>query len=132
MWSWQHPNGAKAQLDHILMRCRWTNSLRNCRSYSSIEVDSDHRIVSASTKISLRVGGKKKNSGGLLDYATLVNDGEVRHKYTLQLNNHFSVLASYGESQQLYDDFASTINTTAETAVPKKMKVMKKTVGEST
>jgi len=43
-WSWQHPNGNKAQIDHILLKGKWINSLRNCRCYKTVKLDSDHRI----------------------------------------------------------------------------------------
>ena len=46
LWTWNHPAGSKHQLDHILINSKWVNSLRNCRAYNSVELDSDHRIVS--------------------------------------------------------------------------------------
>ena len=125
MWSCQHPDGAKAQLDHILMRRRWANSLRNCRSYSSIEIDSDHRIVTATTKISLRVGGKKQASEKPIDYTSLTIDRDIRRKFVLELHNRFSVLDDSGECQQQYDNFVSTIRSTAEATLPKKKKMVK-------
>ena len=46
LWTWTHPGGARqAQLDHIIINSKWTNSLRNCRAYSSVNLQSDHRIV---------------------------------------------------------------------------------------
>ena len=58
-WTWKYPRGPKAQLDHILT---------NCRAYSSVELGSDHRIVSASFKIRFRkfkrtLSGRKKYIG---------------------------------------------------------------------
>ena len=58
LWTWMHPKGTKAQIDHILISCKWANSLRNCRSYSSVELDSDHRIVTATIKLSFLVLAK--------------------------------------------------------------------------
>ena len=56
MWTWEHPEGVhKVQIDHILLRGKWRNSVRNCRAYSTVEPGSDHRIVTAELKISLRV-----------------------------------------------------------------------------
>ena len=57
-WSWQHPNGNKAQLDHVILRGKWINSLRNCRCYNTVEIDSDHRIVTATVKFSFRTPKK--------------------------------------------------------------------------
>ena len=53
-WSWQHPNSKKIQLDHVILREKWINSLRNCSCYNTLEIDSDHRIVAATVKFSCR------------------------------------------------------------------------------
>ena len=41
LWTWMHPSGSTHQLDHILINNKWKNSLRNCRAYNSVELDSD-------------------------------------------------------------------------------------------
>ena len=53
-WSWQHPNSKKIQLNHVILREKWINSLRNCSCYNTVEIDSDHRIVAATVKFSCR------------------------------------------------------------------------------
>ena len=53
-WTWMHPMGSKHQLDHILTNSKWSNSLRNCRAYNTVELDSNHRIVSILLLCSLR------------------------------------------------------------------------------
>lgn len=58
-WTWTHPAGSKQQLDHILINSKWTNSLRNCRAYNTVELDSDHRIVSTMLITSLRTSKGK-------------------------------------------------------------------------
>ena len=66
VWTWQHPNNRgkdlenRAQLDHILINGKWLNSVKNVRAYNSVEVGSDHRIVSARIKISFRSQIAKK------------------------------------------------------------------------
>ncbi len=37
LWTWTRPNGTTYQLDHILIRSNWVNSLRTCRAYNSVE-----------------------------------------------------------------------------------------------
>ena len=60
MWTWEHPNmRSKAQIDQILMCKKWANTLRKCRAYFSVEIDSDHYIVTANIKISLRTPRKQ-------------------------------------------------------------------------
>ena len=47
--------GAKTQVDYILIRRKWKNSLHNCEAYNSFSsVGSDHRILTAKLKLSLR------------------------------------------------------------------------------
>ena len=53
LWTWMHPSGSTHQLDHIINQ-KWKNSLRNCRAYNSVELDSDHRIISIKLVCSLR------------------------------------------------------------------------------
>ena len=45
-WTWMHLAGSKHQLDHILINSKWSNSLRNCRAYNTVELDSEHQIAS--------------------------------------------------------------------------------------
>ena len=59
LWTWMHPSGSTHQLDHILINNKWKNSLRNCRAYNSVELDSDHCIVSIRLVCSLRTSRAK-------------------------------------------------------------------------
>ena len=63
MWTWEQPNmRSKAQIDYILMRKKWGTISLKCRAYSSVGIDSDHRIVTANIKISLRTPRKQSKS----------------------------------------------------------------------
>ena len=57
-WTWEHAEGSKSQLDHIMLRGKWINSLQSCRAYSTVELDSDHRMLTARLKLSLRTTRK--------------------------------------------------------------------------
>ena len=46
LWTLERPSGKRPQLDHILISGKRLNSARNCRAYSTVEIDSDHRILS--------------------------------------------------------------------------------------
>ena len=55
LWTFTYPSGVHAQLDYILIRKKWINSVKNSRVYSTFNsVLSDHRIVSAKIQLSLR------------------------------------------------------------------------------
>ena len=54
LWTCMNPSGSTHQLDHILINNKWKISLRNCRAYNSVELDSYHHIVSIRLVCSLR------------------------------------------------------------------------------
>ena len=45
--SFEYPSGQRAQLDYMIFRKKWKNLVKDTRSYSSVTVGSDHRIVSS-------------------------------------------------------------------------------------
>jgi len=50
LWTHQHPAGHRSQIDYIMTRRKWRNSIRDCRDFSSFStVGSDHRMVSCIT-----------------------------------------------------------------------------------
>ena len=60
-WTFQYPNGAKAQIDFILINRKWCNGATNCEVYNTFCcVGSDHRIVSAHVHLSLRANKIKR------------------------------------------------------------------------
>ena len=56
------PNGAKAQLDYLIINKKWKNSAKDCRAFNSFEgVKSDHRVVSAKIRLTLRANKPKSS-----------------------------------------------------------------------
>ena len=62
------------------------NSAMNCEAYSSFEgsVSSDHRIVTAKVRLSLRKNDTPKATTKHYDWA-LLNNRDIRDKYALEL-----------------------------------------------
>ena len=55
LWTYTYANNSKAQIDYVFINKKWKNSAMNCKAYSSFEgVSSDHRIVMAKLRLSLR------------------------------------------------------------------------------
>ena len=55
LWTYTYANNSKAQIDYIFINKKWKNSAMNCEAYSSFKgVSSDHRIVTAKIRLSLR------------------------------------------------------------------------------
>ena len=55
LWTYTYANNSKAQIDNVFINRKWKNSAMNSEAYSSFEgVSSDHRIVTAKLRLSLR------------------------------------------------------------------------------
>ena len=60
LWTYTYTNNSKAQIDYVLINKKWKNSAMNSEAYSSFEgVPSDHRIVTAKIRLSLRKNTKR-------------------------------------------------------------------------
>ncbi len=76
------------QLDYILVRRKWRNSVRNAEAYNTFStLDSDHRVVAANVKLSLRV--PKPNIRVKYDWQQFSNDTNLQQRYTLTVKNRF-------------------------------------------
>ena len=59
LWTFEYPKGGRAQLDYLIFRKKWSNSVKDSRAYSTFSsVSSDHRVISATLNLSLRVSKK--------------------------------------------------------------------------
>ena len=123
MWTWEHPDGVhRAQIDHILLRGKWKNSIRKCRAYSSVELGSDHRIVTAKLKISLRVPSTIKK---ILqrDMQALSNSPDLQESYRVEVSNRFAALSiDFNEKscQEKYDKIVNILEKANSSIIPKK------------
>ena len=121
LWTFVSPGGNKYQLDYILVRKKWRNSLKNAEAYNTFaSVGSDHRIVSARIKLSLRksktIPGKKQHDWGLLS-----TDSDLQKQYSIEVRNRFQPLDKLDESAtEKYDRFIRANSEAAEKKHPKK------------
>lgn len=57
--TWRHPAGHFSQIDYIIYRKRWRNSVHDCQAHtSSVAIRGDPNIVTATIKLSLRASRK--------------------------------------------------------------------------
>ena len=85
--------GHKSQVDYILVNRKWKNSVKNSEAYSSFSsLGSDHRIVTARVKLSLRAC-KSPSKGVPYDWKALENP-ELQEKYSVEVKNRFTVLSN--------------------------------------
>ena len=126
LWTFEYPNGNRAQLDYLLFRKKWRNSIKDSRSYSSFSsVGSDHRVISAKLKLSLRVS-KKAYSHPMkrIDWKEVSSNTNLSREFAIQVSNKFQSLSpSDITSENVEDVYENLIKSTEEVALatlPKK------------
>jgi len=118
--------GKKSQVDYILVNRKWKNSVKNSEAYSSFSsLGSDHRIVAAKVKLSLRTS-KSPSKGAPYDWKALENP-ELQEFFSVEVNNRFNVLSqNCTDVTERYKHFVEAHNEACEKLIPKKKKKEKK------
>lgn len=134
LWSYQHPSGSKSQIDYILVRNKWRNSVRNAQSYSSFSsVGSDHRVVSCHVTLSLRSSKKPKSDPmKTIDWQQLYTNSDLRSTYAVEVKNRFDMLSK--PDDDLENKYQTLIKANQEISLsllPKKQKTKKKNLFEN-
>ena len=112
LWTYTYANNAKAQIDYVFINKKWNNSAWNCEAYSSFEgVTSDHRIVTAKIRLSLRRNMARKITTVHYDWS-LLNNRDIRDRYTLTLRNKFNALPEKSETHTPNDEYENFVNAT--------------------
>ena len=125
LWTYTYANNTKAQIDYVLINKKWKNSALNCEAYSSFEgVSTNHRIVTAKIRLSLRKNAKRTATTKHYDWA-LLNNKDIRDKYVLELKNRFETLQEKTEKSTPNDEYENFVNAHLEAAakyIPTKIK----------
>ena len=126
LWTFEYPNGDRSQLDYLIFRKKWRNSIKDSRSYSTFSsVGSDHRVVSANLKLSLRVS-KKAASHPMkrIDWKEVSSNSQTSKDFVIQVFNRFQSLSTTDiNSENVEDVYEILIKSTEEVALatlPKK------------
>ena len=67
-YTWKKPGDTgRYQIDYILIRQRYRNSVKNARSYPETDANSDHNLVAAEIGVTLKkvMGNKKRRKWDL-------------------------------------------------------------------
>ena len=117
LWTYTYTNNSKAQIDYVFINKKWKNSTMSCEAYSSFEgVSSDHRIVTAKIRSSLRKKATWTAATKHYDWAQLNNNRDIRDKYVLELRNRFEALQEKTEKGTPNDKYENFVNAHLETA----------------
>ena len=125
LWTHRRPNGTCIQLDYILVRKKWVNSIKNSRAYSSFEgVNSDHRIVSCTCQISYRKSKPLiKDPMKRIDWKAVARDNILSEQFTVAVHNRFSSLRDKLDQNNISTVYNTLITANEEIALemlPKK------------
>ena len=126
LWTFEYPTGDRAQLDYIICRSKWRNSIKDSRAFSSFSsVGSDHRIVSASIKLSLRVSKRSpKDPMKTINWRKVMADSDVSSKYCVDVYNRFESLCLENISDEndidtTYSNLQTAVEEVALNSLPK-------------
>ena len=118
--------GSKTQIDYILINKKWKNLVKNVEAYSSFSsLGSDHRIVTARLKLSLRTS-KTLSREKQYDWKVLRSDSEIQSQYTILVRNRFEEL--YSDSQTATEKYQHLIDANGKAAdklIPEKKRKKK-------
>ncbi|XP_072050011.1 uncharacterized protein [Amphiura filiformis] len=131
LWTCSLPSGFKVQIDYILVRRKWRNSVTNSCAYNSFaSIGSDHRIVTAKIRLSLRASGKTPPRKVKYDWRQLVHDDELQERYTIKVQNQFSALRKNCDDNvtAVYECFIQANKDIAEELIPKARKRPKEAI----
>ena len=115
--------GTKTQVDFILIRNKWINSVKNCAYSSFNSIGSDHQIITANICLSLRSNGKQIKRTNY-DWSMLKNNN-ISNEYTKRVNhiltdlNKTSVIKTPTDS---YDNFIKSNEEAEKCLLNKKRK----------
>ena len=86
IWTWQRPRSERYQLDYIMIRSRYRNTVRNCHSYPGADVNSDHNLVAANLK-QVRYKKIKDARQRLKWYLSTLANAEIKKEYVNDVEN---------------------------------------------
>ena len=116
LWTHTYANKSKAQIDYFFINRKWKNSAMNCEAYSTFEgASSDHRIVTAKIRLSLRKNATRTVTTRRYDW-TLLNNRDIRDKYALELRNRFETLQEKTEKVTPNDEYENFVEAHLEAA----------------
>ena len=114
LWTYTYANNSKTQINYVFINKKWKNSAMNCEAYSSFDgVSSDHRIITAKIRLSLRKNAARTATTKHYDLP-LLNNRDIRDKYVLELRNRFETLQEKTEIGTPNDEYENFINTHLE------------------
>ena len=120
--------GDLRQLDYVLIRKKWRNSILNAEAYNTFRsVGSDHRVVSAKIRLSLRA--PRKSQRNRLDWEEFSRRRDLQDQYSVDIQNKFSLL-NVEDLTEKYEQFIEMNNEAKKKYVPLKKKTKRNLISQ--
>lgn len=121
-WTWRSPGGyAKNQIDFILIKERFRNAVKSCKSYPGVDCGSDHAPVIAKLHMKLRKL-KKARTKPKLDLQKLKENPGIKEQYKIEVSNRFATLENITDVEEEYRHITTSLVSAAEKIIPKQKK----------
>ena len=116
--TWISPDyKTKNQIDYILIQDKWKNKVKNCRSYHSADIGSDHFLLLANLKFEPSKPKKFKKAQKRYDVEKLTTNADLVRQFKIQVGGAFEPLLNLETDniEEIYSKFVEATNkTTAE------------------
>ena len=128
LWTWRSPQNTLHQIDYVLVRSKWRNSIINSEAYSSFSsLNSDHRIVTTTVSLSLRstIRDNSKKADKLV-WSELATNEELQKNYRVEVRNRYQALQEVDDSGSLIPDYDKFVTASTEAATKCLRKIPRK------
>ena len=122
LWTYEDPKRSRHQIDFILWRKKWCNSVKNCQAFNTMQtVGSDHRIITCFVQASYRVN-KAPPSDPLrkVDWSSITNNSQLSYDYSVKVKNRYSALLQEHDTDADYGLLMDCVSSTALEILPTK------------
>ncbi|GFS05060.1 reverse transcriptase [Elysia marginata] len=118
-WTWSSPGDrSRNQIDFILMKQRFRNSIQYAKAMLGADCGSDHNPVVCQIKLKLKAFKKAKRSPRY-QFEALKKD-EIRERYNVLVKNKFETLVAVTTAEEKWNQLKDCIQEGIEEQVPKK------------
>ena len=102
LYTWKSPGDViRNQIDYILIRKRFRNSVKNCKTYPGADIGSDHNPLVCKISVRLKrvmpVNQNKKKE--FIDFGKLTTP-EMKEKYLVDVKNKYEILSMETDTQE--------------------------------
>ncbi|RUS89973.1 hypothetical protein EGW08_002240 [Elysia chlorotica] len=110
LYTWKNPGDwRRNQIDYILVRKRFRNSIKTCQTYPGADINSDHNPVTAKIKMKLKKIKTQKYTPDL-DIIQLKSSQTMQENYRVAVANRYEALLTESQEQFEQEDTPNKIN----------------------